>query len=103
MISLQQALKNNHALNRADIALIKCQRLPFVIGNGDKTVFVIFQYSFERLFVILFTVQGDAVYEWEGNEESLRNGECIRVPAAIDDLLLSTKTDAEILEVFIQN
>jgi len=54
-------------------------------------------------FVILFTVQGNAVYEWDGKEESLNKGECILVPAAIDDLLLSTKNDAEILEVFIQN
>lgn len=54
-------------------------------------------------FVILFTVQGDALYEWDGKEETLHKGECILVPASIDDLLLSTKNDAEILEVFIQN
>lgn len=54
-------------------------------------------------FVILFSVQGDAVYEWDGKEESLNKGECILVPATLDDLLLSTKTDAKILEVFIKH
>lgn len=54
-------------------------------------------------FVILLCVEGNAVYEWENKEEPLRMGECILIPAIIDDLLISSKGGAEILEVFIQN
>lgn len=54
-------------------------------------------------FVILLTVSGDAVYEWDGKEETLHMGECILIPAALDELQVSTKNGAEILEVFIQN
>lgn len=54
-------------------------------------------------FVILLCVEGNAVYEWDDKEEPLDKGECILVPATTDDLLVSSKNGAEILEIFIQN
>lgn len=106
------------ALNYDDISTGKTE--PVRLGNTIDTLVNCAEFVTNRItlkaaqkvrreyisldsFVILLCVEGDAVYEWDGKEETLRKGECILVPAIADDLLISAKNGAEILEVFIQS
>lgn len=110
--------KGLDALDYDDVSTGKTE--PVRLGNTIDTLVNCAQFTTNRItlkpaqkvrreyitldsFVILLVVSGDAVYEWNDKEELLRTGECILVPAAMDELLISAKNGAEILEVFIQN
>ena len=106
------------ALNYDDVSTGKTE--PIRLGNTIDTLVNCAEFVTNRItlkaaqkvrreyitldsFVVLLCVHGNALYEWDAQEETLRMGECILIPAMIDDLLISSKEGAEILEVFIQN
>lgn len=59
-------------------------------------------YTYLDSFVIYICVDGSALIHYDQNQETLKKGEAILIPAAMDRLVLEPLQTCKILEVFIQ-
>jgi mannose-6-phosphate isomerase len=53
-------------------------------------------------FVVLLNVKGTSKFNFNDTEETLQMGECLLVPAMIDEMHFTSTEGAELLEVYIQ-
>ncbi len=59
--------------------------------------------DFEELdsFVIYMAVEGDVILKWEGDDVSLKKGEVVLIPNAIENLELYPRQTSRLLEIYI--
>lgn len=53
-------------------------------------------------FVVLLCVKGSATITYQDNAETINIGELLFIPAAINNITISSENNAELLEVYIE-
>ncbi|MFD2565753.1 type I phosphomannose isomerase catalytic subunit [Pseudotenacibaculum haliotis] len=66
--------------------------------NGEVSI----DHKGKDSFVIYMCVEGEVVFEKEGQKEQLQTGETLLVPASLQQFSITSKTKAELLEVYIK-
>jgi mannose-6-phosphate isomerase len=74
----------------------------FTINILDFDQLVNKEYALIDSFVIYICVDGSAILHYDDQQESLKKGETILIPAVMDRLALEPKKSCKVLEVFIQ-
>jgi mannose-6-phosphate isomerase len=85
----------NQTLNLIDTPFFNTHLLEF-----DKVVKK--DYSLFDSFVIYVCVEGSTLIKYRDHSESLKKGETILIPAAMDEVVLEPVQNCKLLEVFIQ-
>ncbi len=80
--------------------MVSCPYFTTNILPITKTLNI--NHSDKDSFVIYMCVKGNATFSHQNNEEKLRYGETILIPACIKEFEISTTTNSELLEVFIK-
>lgn len=60
------------------------------------------EYYLNDSFVIFISIDGEFLIKWEGNQESVKKGETVLLPAMIKEIILEPQGEAKLLEIYIK-
>ena len=92
-----------HTYNKEENTASEMVSCPYFTTNIlPVTKMLKVNHSDKDSFVIYMCVKGSVTFSFQNDEEKLTYGETILVPACIKEFEISTRTNSELLEVFIK-
>lgn len=81
------------------VNLVSCEYFNtniLILNNKIKR-----EYYLNDSFVIFICIDGEFLIKWEGNNESVKKGETVLLPAMIKEIILEPRGEAKLLEIYI--